>query len=155
MRNKFALLQRNYNALKRSRKKRGKAQVQAEMESAETHAAKLEERIEQVEGELMTARLELSDAARVHREAQLGAECARVELERRVEALQAEAREKHAGGLHEIALLTMELEELRGQGWEEKYEKSAEQVGVRSRQTGLVVCALVGDRRHICYGTSG
>lgn len=129
LRNKFALLQRNYNAMKRSRKKKGKAQVQAEIENAEQYAAKLEERIDKVEGDLMSARLELSAASRTHHEAQLSAQCAQAELQRRVEALQAEATEKQEGGLQEIALLTMELEELRGHDWEEKYKASAAQVG--------------------------
>ena len=128
LRNKFVLLQRNYNAIKKSRKKRGKVQVQAEIEAAEVQAAKLEERVEQVEGELMNARREFAEATRGHHEAQLDAECAQAELERRVAALQAEAREKHQGGLQEIALLTMELEEMRGHEWEEKYQASAEQV---------------------------
>lgn len=115
--------------MKKSRRKKGKAQVQAEIEAAEAHASKLEDRIEQVEGELMKARLELSKASSRHQKAQHSAECAQKELERRVEAFQAEAREKRAGGLQEIALLTMELEELRGNDWEAKYKTSTEQVG--------------------------
>jgi hypothetical protein len=42
--------------------------------------------------------------------------------------VQAEARERKEGSLKEVALLTMELEELRGADFESKYERAKEQV---------------------------
>jgi predicted nucleic acid-binding Zn-ribbon protein len=87
LRNKYETLQRNYNTVKRARKKKAKGQVQADLDTAEEEAKALTERVSDLEQDLRAAHAQLGDASREHREALREAETAKLGLERQIAAL--------------------------------------------------------------------
>ena len=87
LRNKYETLQRNYNTVKRARKKKAKGQALADIDTAETEARDLRERVDCLEKDLRAAHAQLGDASREHREALSEAEVAKESLERQIAAL--------------------------------------------------------------------
>jgi hypothetical protein len=87
LRNKYETLQRNYNTVKRAKRKRVKGQAQAELDTAEAEARDLSKRVEALEAELRAAHGQLGDASREHRQALAQADKAKSSLERQLAAL--------------------------------------------------------------------
>lgn len=87
LRNKYETLQRNYNTVKRARKKKAKGQAAVDIDTAETEAKHLRDRVDALEQDLRAAHAQLGDASREHREALRDAENAKGDLERQIVAL--------------------------------------------------------------------
>lgn len=70
--------------------------------------------------------------------------------------MQAEAKERKEGSLKEVALLSMELDELRSSDFENKYEDAKEQVRHLSalqrcvaQSSDVLLCMQDSELRHI------
>lgn len=87
LRNKYETLQRNYNTVKRARKKKAKGKALVDIDTAEAEAKDLGERVDSLEKDLRAAHAQLGDASREHREALTDAEKAKQSLEKQVMAL--------------------------------------------------------------------